>query len=338
MNRRDSLNFLRKLTRRRLWNMTKVYTSFQLTRLFNKPIQWGLPITVAIEPTTACNLRCPECPSGLRAFTRKTGNLAPDFFRKVMGEIGKDINYLIFYFQGEPYINPDFLDMVQFASAKGVYTITSTNGHFLSEKNAKATIESGLDRIVISIDGTTQEVYEQYRKTGTLAMVLEGAKNIVHWKKELKSKTPHIVFQYLVVQPNEHQIEDAKKLADEIGVDEIKFKTAQIYDYKNGNPLIPTIDKYSRYRKNKSGQFELKNDLSNHCWRLWHSPVITWNGLVVPCCFDKDATHQLGDLRDTAFKEVWQNAEYQQFRKQVIIGRDQIDICKNCTEGSKVWS
>ena len=80
--------------------------------------------------------------------------------------------------------------------------------------------------------------------------VLEGARNIVKWKKELKSKTPFIVFQFLVVKPNEHQIEDVKKLAEEIGVDEVRFKTAQIYDYENDpNNLIPTIEKYSRYKK-----------------------------------------------------------------------------------------
>ena len=89
-----------------------------------------------------------------------------------MDEMAKDILYLIFYFQGEPYINPDFLDMVTYAKQKGIYTITSTNGHFLNEENARRTIESGLDRMIISVDGTTQDVYEQYRKSGKLDNVL----------------------------------------------------------------------------------------------------------------------------------------------------------------------
>lgn len=68
-----------------------------------------------------------------------------------------------------------------------------------------------------------------------------------------------------MVKPNEHQIEDVKKLAKEIGVDDVRFKTAQIYDYENGNFLMPTIDKYSRYKKNAQGKYEIKNSLDNHC-------------------------------------------------------------------------
>jgi MoaA/NifB/PqqE/SkfB family radical SAM enzyme len=194
---------------------------------------------------------------------------------------------------------------------KKIYTATSTNAHYLTDENAKRTVESGLDRLIISIDGTTQEVYQQYRIGGKLEKVIAGAENIVKWKKALKSKTPFVVFQFLVVKPNEHQIEDVKKLAKEIGVDDVWFKTAQVYDYKNDpNGLIPGIDRYSRYKKNAEGEWQPKNKLANHCWKLWHANVITWDGLVVPCCFDKDAEHQLGDLRQQSFREIWENERY----------------------------
>jgi pyruvate-formate lyase-activating enzyme len=196
----DAFNLLSKLSPRRAWNVAKVYSSFYLTRWLKKPIQWGLPFSIAIEPTTACNLRCPECPSGLRSFSRPTGNLKSDFFRQLIDELHREVFYLTFYFQGEPYINPEFLDMVKYANQKGIYTATSTNAHFLNNENAKRTIESGLDRLIISIDGTTQETYEAYRKQGKLSNVIQGAKNIVKWKKQLKSKTPHIIFQFLVVK------------------------------------------------------------------------------------------------------------------------------------------
>jgi radical SAM protein with 4Fe4S-binding SPASM domain len=334
----DSLNFLSKLSFRRAWNMTRVWSSYQLSKITKKPIQWGLPVSVAIEPTTSCNLRCPECPSGLRAFTRPTGMLQKDFFSKTVDDLARDISYMIFYFQGEPYLNPDFLDMVQYASKKKVYTATSTNAHYLNDANAKRTIESGLDRLIISIDGTTQEVYQQYRVGGKLEKVLEGARNVVRWKKELKSKTPFIIFQFLVVKPNEHQVEEVKKLAKEIGVDQVRFKTAQVYDYENDpNQLIPENPKFSRYRKLPNGQYEFKGKMSNHCWRLWHAPVITWDGLITPCCFDKDAQHTLGDLKKQSFREVWRNGKYSAFRNNLLKGRKEIDICANCSEGTKVW-
>ena len=163
-NRRDSINLLSKLTLRRAWNGMKVLSSYYVSKWTKKPIQWGYPVSISFEPTTSCNLRCPECPSGLRAFTRPTGMLQKDFFSLTIDQLYKDLFYLVFYFQGEPYLNPDFLDMVKYASQKKIYTATSTNAHYLSDANAKRTIESGLDRLIISIDGTTQESWIRYLK------------------------------------------------------------------------------------------------------------------------------------------------------------------------------
>jgi radical SAM protein with 4Fe4S-binding SPASM domain len=338
VNYHDSINFLKKLTVRRVWNASKVLASFYISRIINKPVQWGLPMSISFEPTTSCNLRCPECPSGLREFTRPTGMLKQDFFKQTIDDIYKDILYLIFYFQGEPYLNKNFLDMVKYASSKGIYTATSTNAHYLTDEVARKTVESGLDRLIISIDGTTQEVYQQYRRGGRVDKVIAGARNIVKWKKELKSKTPFVFFQFLVVKPNEHQIEEIKILADEVGVDEVRFKTAQVYDYENDpNQLIPENEKFSRYKKNKAGKHEAKNKLANHCWKLWQANVITWDGMVVPCCFDKDASHRLGDLKNQSFKEIWHNDNYKQFRKELMTSRKNIDICANCSEGVSVW-
>ena len=337
-NLNDTLNFAGKLTPARLWNGIKVFTSYYISKISKKPIQWGYPVSISFEPTTSCNLRCPECPSGLREFTRPTGMLQKDFFTQTIDDISKELLYLIFYFQGEPYLNTSFLDMVKYASDKGLYTATSTNAHYLTDAAAKKTVESGLDRLIISIDGTTQEAYKQYRVGGNLDKVIEGAKNIVKWKKELNSKTPFVFFQFLVVKHNEHQIEDIKKLAKEIGVDQVRFKSAQVYDYENDpNNLIPVNEKYSRYKRNADGSFKAKNKFANSCRRLWSANVITWDGLVVPCCFDKDAMHRLGNLKNESFKKIWHNDNYKQFRGELMKSRKNIDICANCSEGESVW-
>lgn len=336
-NLQDGINFFSKVTWPRAWNALKNVSSYLESKIFGRTIHRGLPIAISIEPTTSCNLRCPECPSGLRSFTRPTGMLPEKLFKQTIDELSDTLLYLIFYFQGEPYLHPKFLDLVKYASQKGIYTATSTNAHYLTDIAAKQTIESGLDRMIISIDGTTQEVYEQYRVGGNLNKVIEGTKKIVHWKKVLKSKTPHIIFQFLVVKPNEHQLEDVRKMAKEIGVDEVAFKTAQIYDYEDGSPLIPTIEKYARYEKKDNGKYQIKNKLMDNCWKMWHSCVVTWDGLVVPCCFDKDAEYRMGDLKQKTFNEVWQSPPYQDFRKSLTNARAEIEMCKNCTEGTKVW-
>ncbi len=333
----DTINFISKLSFKRLLNLSKLILSFYYSKYSGKVVHGGKPVSISIEPTTTCNLRCPECPSGLRAFSRPTGDLDKNFFKKTIDEIHKELIYLIFYFQGEPYINPDFLDMVRYANKKNLYTITSTNGHFLTDENSRKTVESGLDRLIISLDGTTQEVYESYRKGGNIKKVLEGARNIVKWKKQLNSHKPYLLFQFLVVKPNEHQIEEVKKIAKEIGIDKVLFKSAQIYDYKNGNDLIPTIDKYSRYKKELDGTYSIKNKLAKSCWKMWHSNVVTWDGRVVPCCFDKDAKFLLGDLKEDSFHTIWDSRKYYGFRKAISKGREKIDMCKNCTEGTKVW-
>lgn len=333
----DQLNLASKLTPSKVLNSFKLLFSYYWSRASKKAIQWGYPASISFEPTTSCNLRCPECPSGLRAFTRPTGMLENKFFKASITQLKNQLHYLTFYFQGEPYLNPAFLDMVKFAHDNNIYTATSTNAHFMKPDIAKKTIESGLDRLIISIDGTTQETYQSYRIGGKLERVLEGAKNIVAAKKKMKSKKPFIIFQFLVVKPNEHQIEDVLKLGSEIGVDEVRLKTAQVYEYESGNELIPTIDKYSRYYQKIDGSWGVKNRMINACWRMWQGCVITWNGGIVPCCFDKDATYQLGQLANQDFKSIWKGKKYKSFRQSILTSRSDIDICKNCTEGTKVW-
>lgn len=328
---RNVFNLAEGLTPSRIANGARVWSSFQYSRWRGRPSMAGMPMSVSIEPTTSCNLRCPECPSGLRSFTRPTGMLRRELFTSVIDQLARTLNYLTFYFQGEPYLHPDFLDMVRYASGKGIYTATSTNGHYLRDDTARATVESGLDRLIISVDGTTQETYESYRIGGNLEKVLEGAAHIVHHKKKLRARTPHVVFQFLVVKPNEHQIDDMHALARKIGVDELVLKTAQIYDFEHGSPLIPDQDRYSRYRRTADGTYKIKSRLLNECWRMWQGCVVTWDGKVLPCCFDKDGAYAMGDLRSTSFRDIWFGEKYNDFRAALFRSRSEIEMCRNCT-------
>ena len=334
---RDSVNILKHLTLYRVWNLFILYLSFILSRIIKKPIVLGKPFTVSIEPTTACNLSCPECPSGLKKFSRETGKLDLEDNRNLLRNLGKQLFYINYYFQGEPFLHPDFLELIRDAKKHKIYTSTSTNAHFITQKKAEDIVNSGLDRLIISIDGTTQETYESYRISGKLSKVIEGTKEMVKAKRKANSTTPHLIFQFLVVKPNEHEIPAIYKLADELGVDEVRLKSAQIYDYTHGNPLIPSQEQYARYKKQKDGTYRLKYKTGNHCWRMWSSCVLTWDAKVVPCCFDKDAKYTLGSANNNEFSSIWRSKKYQDFRLNVLTKRNQIDICKNCSEGTKVW-
>lgn len=329
------MGLIRYLSLKKITNAVQILYSFYYSRITKRPLINGMPISLSIEPTTSCNLRCPQCPSGLRSFTRPTGMLEIPLFRKIIDEQAATLLYLTFYFQGEPYLNPSFFELVRYAHDKNVYTSTSTNAHYLSRENAIETVQSGLDRLTISLDGISQQSYAKYRVGGKLATVMQGIENMVKAKKELNSSTPLLSIQFIVFGHNENEIEEVKQTFSGKDV-ELVFKTAQIYDFENGSSLIPTNDKLSRYKVSGS-KFEIKNQHFDHCWKMWHSSVITWDGRVVPCCFDKDAHYQLGNMQIESFQTAWQSASYGNFRRQLLTNRKEIDICKNCTEGGKVY-
>jgi MoaA/NifB/PqqE/SkfB family radical SAM enzyme len=208
--------------------------SYFLSRLTRKAWHVGNPFSLSIEPTTACNLGCPECPSGLKQFTRPTGKLDLELHKMMLQQVKSHVFYINYYFQGEPFLHPQFLELIKEAKKAKIYTATSTNAHFITKEKATEIVKSGLDRLIISIDGLTQETYEQYRVHGHLEKVIEGSKFLVEAKKELKSRTPHLIFQFLAVKPNEHEIPAVFSLANDLGIDEVRIKTAQFYEYEHG--------------------------------------------------------------------------------------------------------
>lgn len=333
----DIRQIMRTLTFRRLVNLIQLSLSFRLTKWKLSQTHLGQPFALSIEPTTACNLSCPACPSGLKSFSRPTGKIDLSFHETIIASLKKSVFYINYYFQGEPFLHPQFLSLIKTAKAANIYTATSTNGHFISDKNALAIVDSGLDRLIISIDGLTQETYASYRVDGELKKVISATKSLIEAKKQRGSATPYLIFQLLVLKTNEDQIDALNDLAKTLGVNEVRFKTAQFYAYENGNELMPSNEKYSRYIKKRDGSYRVKYYGGNHCWRMWSSSVITWDGKVVPCCFDKDAQHALGELKTEGFDAIWNGATYQQFRTAVLTNRNDIDICTNCSEGAKVW-
>ncbi|NVJ87492.1 MAG: SPASM domain-containing protein [Algoriphagus sp.] len=324
--------FFRLLTWAKLWNIFLLASSFQLSRILKKPIMWGKPTTLSIEPTTSCNLRCPECPSGLRSFTRPIGMLQPELFQSVIHQVKDRLTWLHLYFQGEPFLNPQFLELVSFANSQGIFTSTSTNAHYLDEKRVASLLKSGLRQLIVSMDGITQEVYEQYRVGGKLSKVEEGLKLLLKRRRESGQNFPRVVLQFLVTGQNEHQIPALKDWAKKMCVDELQLKTTQIYDFENGSELIPSDLGYSRYVPDGNGKWKLKKKIENKCWRMWQGAVVTWDGKVVPCCFDKDARHVMGTFASESLEQIWKSDSYQVFRSQLLLDRSQIEICKNCTE------
>jgi len=330
------INF--RLTPRRIRNAVQLYASMYLARISGKPIVWGYPLMLMVEPTNICNLKCPMCPSGNGDMKRPVGKLDLEQFRKLMDEVGPYIMQVQLWNQGEPFINKDFLEFVQYARLKGVMTQTSTNGHYIrTAKDAEALVRSGLDILIFSMDGTNQETYEKYRVGGKFGIVMEALRLISEAKKKLNSKTPIIELQFLLFKHNRDEIDEVKAIGRKFKVDRLSLKTAQVYTAAQAEEFLPEEADARRYDLGDGG-FEMKGEVPDWCKRLWLNSTVNWDGSVSPCCFDKDAEHAFANIFEngTRFTQVWKNSRYNSFRRQIMSERKVIEMCRNCTEGLDV--
>ena len=322
---------------RKTFNLLQIICGYILSRITRKVIHWGSPVSISIEPTNVCNLHCPECPSGQNKLTRENGFIEEKLFNKILDVLTGKIFYLTFYFQGEPYLHPGFPNLVKAAKAKKVHITTSTNGHFLNQENANLTVHSGLDKLIISLDGTDPDTYSSYRVGGNFGKVTEGVREIVRQKNLSGASKPRVILQFLVLKTNEHQIQEVKNLGRQLGVDAVEIKSAQFYEFENGNPLMPSNTKYCRYVASKTRSdkmiYRIRNRMPRHCFRMWSSCVITWDGWVVPCCYDKDAKYRMGNLYEQPFDQIWKSEKYREFRHRILHARETVAICRNCAEG-----
>ena len=302
--------------------------SFLAGSLTGKPLIAGMPFSISAELTNHCNLNCPECASGSDRMKRKRGFMDIELYKKVIFELNPYLYYINLYFQGEPMMHPQFFSFP--GLTRNISTVVSTNGHFLTVENSEKLAVSGLKKLIVSLDGMNQKIYLEYRQNGDFEKVMAGMRNveaaIVKHNSSLK-----LELQYLVNKQNEHQIPEAYRFAREVRA-VLKLKSMQIINTQDIEKWMPASRKFRRYKR-ADGKYIIKSSFPNRCLRLYNNPVITWDGKVIPCCFDKDAEFIMGDLNKESFRSIWNGPIYARFRKQVLTGRDKIHICRNCTSG-----
>jgi MoaA/NifB/PqqE/SkfB family radical SAM enzyme len=254
-------------------------------------------------------------------------------YRQVMDELSDKLWLIQFWNQGEPFLHSNFLDMVAYAKERGLIAITSTNGHFL-EENADMIVNSGLDEIIISLDGIDQSTYERHRIGGNYKKVITGIQKLKEAKSLKKSIRPLINLQYLVLKQNENQIDKVKELGIHLGVDIISLKSVQVYTEDQAEFYLPKNIKFRRYQR-KDRHFQIKSRLPNWCTFLWYGSVLNWDGSLAPCCFDKDSTKAFGNAFNSSSEalDLWKNPNSRGFRKAILKNRSQFDMCCNCLEG-----
>ncbi len=324
---------------RQATNLIKMSTSLGLSLLRRKPVVWGNPVIAHIEPTSLCNLSCPLCPSGNGSLTRVRERLDLEKFKTVVDKLPDSIRMLLLWNQGEPFIVKQLPEMIRYAKQREIYVVTSTNGHyFRKNKQVKEVVESGIDEIIVSLDGADQEVYEKYRQGGKLKWVFEGIQRLADWKHRLKSRSPLIHLQFILMKQNAHQRNDMIALGRKLGADRLSFKTVQVTDFEGGEQFLPDDPEISRYTgKTTDGKYITRKRklFPDDCLRLWYSLVVNCDGRVSPCCFDKDGDYSIGNLVEEQFDVVWRGPAFKKFRQHLLNSRYDMDMCNDCTEGLK---
>ena len=279
---------------------------------FAKRIIWGSPYEWEIDTTNICQLKCPLCHTGKGTIHRDQGVMDFDLFTKVVDQIKHSCLWLTLYSWGEPLLNQRIHEYIEYAHKQKIATIISSNlNKPLTPLITEQVIRSGLDVMIVSLDGITQDVYEVYRVNGHLDRVLENLRLLDQKKRELGSKKPYIEWQFIVMRQNEHQLDEAKVLAGELGVDSLVFKKV---DFPHGEDDLAEAERWlprqhPEYLREDPFYKPYQED-GQVCWRLWRSAVVNWDGGFAPCCYLTDKTQDFGDLKDASVKKVWNNSKY----------------------------
>ncbi|RPI26131.1 MAG: radical SAM protein [Acidobacteria bacterium] len=271
----------------------------------------ALPITLIVENTAKCNLKCPMCP-------REFGYYPPEdfdfhLFKHLVDEIRHQTELIFPWGGGEPLMNPDLFKMIRYCKDADIFTVVSTNATLLNQERSVRLLESGLDHLIIAFDGTTPEVYEKYRKGAKFEKVRANILKFLEIKKQRKSDI-FVVLQMVRLPDNRHQVKDFQKMWSIEGVDEVRIKEDEI--------VIPGVALEER----------INHDRKRHpCFLLWQGPAtINYKGDFFPCCYTWQS-EPFGNVRDNSVYELWNSEKMRKIREAHLKGDlSQYPDCANC--------
>ncbi len=300
------------------------------------------PYILFLDPCNYCNLRCPLCPTGVNNLGREQSMLSFENFKKY---IDPHIPYLLelnLHNWGESLMNEDVYKMISYARDNNIATNMSSNFVLIKDHEIDELLDSGLEYLIISLDGTSQEVYEQYRVRGNYERVVKNLKLLLKKRNDRGLKHPFVEWQFIVMKHNEHQVDEAEQLSKEIGVDLMRFIPVGLpYEAKDRKTLAQKWFPASvEGRKNATEDYEQtfgQADKPGPCFYLYRSMVINPDGGVSPCCVVYRANRdfdKLGSSKDPInIPEIWNNDKYMSARSlfsSKIIADRQRTVCDSC--------
>ncbi len=314
------------------------------------------PLNIFLDVTNVCQLKCPLCPTGLGLTDKQKGKMDPALFRKLMDEIGDKLFFIDLYNWGEPLTNKDvLLECIRMTTERGVISTISTNLSLpMTDEYAEELVASGLAKMIVSLDGASAETYSVYRRGGDFNLAIENIQKLVAAKKKLGKKTPLIYWQFLVFRFNEHEMDQAREMAAEIGVDDILFEPPSIeldvypipeplaQEMSNWYPSNPQFNLYfdPEHPDQPKGCITERKVIGNvkRCDWLYMASAIDWNGTVAPCCAlykEKDFIGDMGKQGEkSSYMEALNNEAYRNTRDRFAGRKSEIIPelpCEYCT-------
>lgn len=292
-----------------------------------------LPPAISVELSSCCNLACPECVTGAGLLTRKASFISYSLAADIAAQLRGHVISAWLSFQGEPMMHPEFFRIAELF--RGMNPVISTNGHYLDRENCISLAGSPLKKIIVSYDGVSQGSYTVYRRGGDHELVTEGIRRLTSAIRERNSRMK-VILQFLIHRHNEHEVRAATAFAASVGAG-FRIKSMQLLDPERAGEWMPSERRKARYLVSGGGARPAGIAPSAGCLRMWTSAVITADGDVVPCCYDKNAGHSMGNLANSTFRDIWRSDVYRIFREKVMSDRRLTDICSKCPQGTGLF-
>jgi radical SAM protein with 4Fe4S-binding SPASM domain len=296
--------------------------------------RFGLPPILQIEPANICNLNCLTCATGAQLMERPPLSMSFETFRNVIDQVKDYICFVAFWSWGEPFVNSEAFRMIRYAKDQNLFVHTSTNGHFLSSKEqAMKIVHSGLDSLIVSVDGLDQHTYERYRKGGELKRVIQSIEKILTERNAAEVRTPLVTLRFIVMKHNEHQVANVKDFAEHLGVDYVTFRTA-IFERGGINlseSLLPLSEGFRRHDERY-----LKREKRSHpsdsfrCYRPYANLTVFSNGDVVSCENDYNAHVALGNVSEQSLRDILSSRRCRDFLSSFRQDINCIPFCQSC--------
>ncbi len=288
------------------------------------------PVHVSIEPTNACNARCPVCETGKGDMERKTGFLDEHLYKEFIDEAAPTTAVLLYYFMGEPFLHRSAYDMIRYARDKGIYVETCTNGDFV---DAEGLIYSDINRVSFQLGGMDQETHGRYRVRSRLDNAVSNLERLIALRNKHPESNVEIEAGFIVMRHNEHQVQEFLEWASKIGIDRANIIDPCARNMIEAHAYLPKDRRYWYYDEEafERGILRPKKVPNNECIWVWNSIQLNWDGTAVPCCRDPNGKMPLGNVFEKGLKAVFNGEEATAFRRQIMTSQGDVSICKLCS-------